>query len=119
MRREGRRRGEGGADGNGQDKSKVPGPGADFIFAAISPCFAKISAARSRQPFILFSFAPTKEGERVMRLVHSNWQDARCPSKRKRRVGTLRPTVSLCLFSASLRLCIKPKNRSRDLRFSG
>ena len=91
----------------GHQESEGTGPGADFIFAAISPCSVKIPAARSRQPFILFSFAPTKEGERVMRLVHSKWQDARCPSKRKRRVGTLRPTVSLCLFSASLRLCVK------------
>ena len=30
-------------------QSKVPGPGADFIFAAISPCFVKISAERLRQ----------------------------------------------------------------------
>ena len=38
----------------------VPGPKADFIFAAISPCFAKISAARSRQPFIPASSAPAR-----------------------------------------------------------
>ena len=30
----------------GKYKSVGPGPGADFIFSAISPCFAKISAAR-------------------------------------------------------------------------
>ena len=45
-------------------KSKGPGPGADFIFAAILPCFAKISAARSRQPFIPAASAPP-EYERV------------------------------------------------------
>ena len=38
----------------------VPGPKADFIFAAISPCFAKISAAPSRQPFIPASFPRPK-----------------------------------------------------------
>ena len=73
------------------NKSEGPGPRADFIFAAISPCFAKISAVRSRQPFIPASFAP-HEYERVVRLVHSNGQDARCPSKRKRRGGTPRLT---------------------------
>ena len=36
----------------------VPGPQADFIFAAILPCFAKISAACPRQPFIPASSAP-------------------------------------------------------------
>ena len=34
------------------NKSEGPGPGANFIFGAISPCFAKISSACSRQPFI-------------------------------------------------------------------
>ena len=34
-------------------ESEVPGPEADFIFAAISPCFVKIPAARSRQPCII------------------------------------------------------------------
>jgi hypothetical protein len=38
------------AAGNHHQEIVVPGPKADFIFAAISPCFAKISAARSRQP---------------------------------------------------------------------
>ena len=38
-------------------QSKVPGPKADFIFAAISPCFAKISAVLPRQPFIPASSA--------------------------------------------------------------
>ena len=39
-------------------QSEGPGPGADFIFTAISLCFVKISAARSRQPFIPASSAP-------------------------------------------------------------
>ena len=41
-------------------QSEVPGPEANFIFAAIAPCSAKISAARSRQPFIPASFATGK-----------------------------------------------------------
>ena len=45
-------------------QSKVPGPKADFIFAAMSPCFAKISAARSRQPFIPASSAPPETSRR-------------------------------------------------------
>ena len=48
------------------DVRKSVGPGADFIFAAISPCFAKISAVHPRQPFIPSSSAP-REDERVMR----------------------------------------------------
>ena len=48
-------------------KSEGPGPGADFIFAAISLCFVKISAARQRQPFIPASSAP-HEYERVAGL---------------------------------------------------
>ena len=47
----------------------------------------------SEQPFIPASSAPTKD-DRVARLVHSNGQDARCPSKRKLRVETPRPTMS-------------------------
>jgi len=39
-------------------KSEGTDPGADFIFAAILPCFVKISAARPRQPFIPASSAP-------------------------------------------------------------
>ena len=41
-----------------EGQSEGPGPGADFIFTAISLCFVKISAARSRQPFIPASSAP-------------------------------------------------------------
>ena len=39
-------------------QSKVPGPKADFIFAAIEPCSVKTSAACSRQPFIPAASAP-------------------------------------------------------------
>lgn len=48
------------------------GPGADFIFAAILPCFVEISATRSRQPFIP---APPetsrKKSRRKVRVVKS------------------------------------------------
>ena len=43
-------------------QSKVPGPKADFIFTAIEPCFANISAARSRQPFIPASSVAASHG---------------------------------------------------------
>ena len=43
---------------SGKGKSEGTDPGADFIFAAISLCFVKISAAHSRQPFISASSAP-------------------------------------------------------------
>ena len=42
--------------------NKGPGPGANFIFAAIEPCSAKISAARSRQPFIPASSVAASHG---------------------------------------------------------
>ena len=72
---------------NGSDaryESKVPGPGADFIFAALVHWPAKTSAARPRQPFIPASSAPHEADARRIRDANK-WSGQRRGGRRGHR----------------------------------